>query len=44
MKKSLTAFLNLSKYHPDSLISSAFTKKMDELMGKLKPYFEHQDS
>ena len=39
MKESLSAFRNLTQEHPDNLISSAFTKKMDELMTKIKPYF-----
>jgi len=38
MKSSLSAFRNLTEQHPDNLISSAFTKKMDELMTKIKPY------
>ncbi len=36
MKKSLSAFKRLTKQHPDDLISSAFTKKMDSLIGKVK--------
>lgn len=38
MKNSLSAFRTLTEQHPDNLISSAFTKKMDELMTKIKPY------
>lgn len=38
MKSSLSVFRNLTEHHPDTMISSAFTKKMDELMQKIKPY------
>jgi hypothetical protein len=38
MKESFSAFRNLTQEHPDNLISSAFTKKMDELLTKIKPY------
>jgi len=35
---SISAFQHLTDQHPDQLISSAFKKKMDELMTRLKPY------